>query len=111
MVAKARQLQRDGDLRGREAARYEVEHQTTVAQLAGGLETLTSIYKQSGRFAEALKTGLRYRQVLGTIPMPTSRNARTSSCCSGKSWPAWASFPTRSATSTSAEDSRGLADD
>jgi CHAT domain-containing protein/tetratricopeptide (TPR) repeat protein len=69
LLPKSRQLQHDGDLRAaEEVARFDLKHHTNVSQLAGSLEALTSIYKQSGRFAEALGTGTRYQELLEKIP-------------------------------------------
>ena len=69
LLPKARQLQQDGDLRtAQQVARFDLKHHTDQAQLAGCLEVLTSIDKQSGRYEEALATGTRYRQLLEKIP-------------------------------------------
>jgi tetratricopeptide (TPR) repeat protein len=69
LVPKARQLQHDGDFQAAEhVAQFDLKHQTNLAQLAGGLEVLTSIYQKSGRLEEALTIGERYRTVLETVP-------------------------------------------
>ena len=69
LVPKSRHLQHDGDLRLAESlALYDVEHHQDQAQLAGGLQVLGSIYKQSGRYDQALATANRYEQVLAGVP-------------------------------------------
>ncbi|HTU24286.1 MAG TPA: tetratricopeptide repeat protein [Pirellulales bacterium] len=69
LLPKSRQLQHYGDLRAaEEVAKYDLKHHTNVSQLAGSLEELTSIYKQSGRYSEALSTGKRYQELLDKIP-------------------------------------------
>jgi tetratricopeptide (TPR) repeat protein len=69
LLPKSRQLQHDGDLRAAEqVARFDLKHHSNVSQLAGSLEELTLIYKQSGRYSEALATGTRYQEVLEKIP-------------------------------------------
>ena len=69
LVPKSRHLQHDGDLRLAETlALYDVEHHEDQAQLAGGLQVLSSIYKQSGRYEQALELAQRYEQVLAGVP-------------------------------------------
>jgi tetratricopeptide (TPR) repeat protein len=69
LLPKARQLQHDGDLLyAQQIAQFEVDHHNNLGELAGGLESLASIYKQSGRFEKALQTVKHYQQVLQTIP-------------------------------------------
>ena len=69
LLPKSRQLLHDGDLQAAErVAQFDLKYHSNVSQLAGSLEALTSIYKQSGRYEEALATGARYQHVLETIP-------------------------------------------
>ena len=62
-------MQHDGDIRAAEQiAESELKQDSDQSHVAGSLELLTSIYKQSGRFEDALATGTRYQQLLEKIP-------------------------------------------
>ena len=69
-LRKARQLFQSGKVRaGEELVRQTLSDKSTAddpAQAAGGWELLTTIYRESGRYADALKAGQRYQQVLKT---------------------------------------------
>ncbi len=69
LLAKARHLQHDGDIRAaEEIASSELKHDSDQSHVAGSLELLTLIYKQSGRYEDALVAERGYQQLLEKIP-------------------------------------------
>ena len=71
-VQKARQLQRVGQLRAAEkllrASLGGKNAAPDSPQVAGSLELLTSIYRESGRYDEARRTGAAYLRLLEAVP-------------------------------------------
>jgi CHAT domain-containing protein/tetratricopeptide (TPR) repeat protein len=72
VVQKARQLQRVGQLRAAEKLlRATLNGKSALAdspQVAGCLELLAGIYRESGRYDDARKAGLRYLRLLEATP-------------------------------------------
>ncbi|HTU23928.1 MAG TPA: tetratricopeptide repeat protein, partial [Pirellulales bacterium] len=72
ILQKARQLERLGQLRAAERLLRTSLNAKGVAadapHLAGCLELLTTIYRESGRYDDARKTGLRYLRLLESMP-------------------------------------------
>ena len=75
VVAKARRLERAGQLRAAEQLLRPLRDSLTAKgvaadrpQLAGCLELLASIYRESGRYDEAQEAGLRYLAILEAMP-------------------------------------------
>jgi CHAT domain-containing protein len=72
VLQKARQLQRVGQLRAAEKLlRASLNGKSALAdspQVAGCLELLATIYRESGRYDDARKAGLRYLRLLEAMP-------------------------------------------